>query len=401
MLDLVKIRAAAQVIKPVIKKTPLDFASYLSERCGRRIFFKLENRQKTGSFKLRGAYHKLKRLTETEEVRSVITASAGNHGQAVAYAAALLNLPSTVVMPQSAAITKINAAKAYGARVVLTGSSMDDCFAEAFQQHIEKDHHFIHAFDDLDIIAGQGTVGLELLEQLDETACVVVPVGGGGLIGGIAACLKEASPAVKIIGVEAAGAASMANAVNLGRIEKLPLAATIADGIAIQQPGELTFALVQKYVDQLVTVPDEEIADAILFALEKSKLVLEGAGAVTLAALLHNHLELPQGNTVLVLSGGNIDVNQIARIIERGLVRAGRRVRLRVIIPDLPGALAELMSIVASAQANIIEVYHNRLALDLLLNSTEVILNIETRDQAHACQVIGALKRAGYEPDQI
>lgn len=398
MVDLSMIKSAAAVIRPVVKKTPLDYASYLSERWGRTIFLKLENRQKTGSFKIRGAYYKLKCLMEQEAVKSVVAASAGNHGQGVALAANLLNLPSTIVMPQNAAITKINAVKAFGGQVILKGSTMDDCFAEAFTLHIEHDQHLIHAFDDADIIAGQGTVGLELIDELDSIACVVVPVGGGGLIAGIAAAVKELIPTVKVIGVQAAGAASMVNAVNSGRIEKLPIVSTIADGIAIQQPGELTYALVRKYVDELVTVSDEEIASAILFALEQSKLVVEGAGAVTLAALLHNHLDLPQGNSVLILSGGNIDINQLARIIERGLVKSHRRMRLRTVIPDLPGALTELIQIIAQSQANIVEIYHNRLALDVLLKDTEVVLNVEIRDQAHASQVLAALKRAGYQP---
>lgn len=400
MVQLNDIKVAQDRIKDVVRMTPLDLSQTLSDRFGRNIYLKLENLQKTGSFKIRGAYNKLKLLTDAGKVKGVVAASAGNHAQGVAYAAKLLGLPAIIVMPEGAPISKVTATRDYGAEVVFYGDTTDDCFTKVAEIQQEYNYELIHPFDDPAIIAGQGTLGLELLKQLDEIDCAVVPIGGGGLISGVALALKEVKPSIKIIGVEAAGAASMLNSVTLDQIDCLKTAQTIADGIAIKQPGKLGFSLVKKYVDDLITVTDEEISSAILFLLERNKLVLEGAGAAPLGALLHGHLKLPSGpsgNTALILSGGNIDINHVSRIIERGLVKANRQMRLRIIASDRPGSLHELTKIIAQYRGNIIAIEHNRVALDVLINSAEVIMSLETRDLAHANQIINALNNGGYE----
>lgn len=387
---------AYERLKGTAKKTPIDESRTLSEMTGNRVFLKAENLQKTGAFKIRGAFNKIISLTRDEKAKGVIAASAGNHAQGVALAATSAGILSTIVMPEGAPVTKVTATKGYGASVVLWGQSYDDAYKKALEIQSQTEATFVHAFDDHDVIAGQGTIALEILEELPETQYIVVPVGGGGLISGIAVAAKALKPDIKVIGVQAEGAASAYASRSSNRITELASIRTIADGIAVKKIGELTFSIIQKYVDDIVTVKDEEIAHAILNLLERSKLVVEGAGAVGAAALMYNKIDVKHSNIVVLLSGGNIDVNMISRIIEKGLVESGRYIRLATVIPDQPGTLNSLLKTVASVKANVISVFHNRARQDVAIGQAEVELELETRDSEHASQLIQLLKKQGY-----
>ena len=393
--SLQDIEDAAAALSGVAHDTPLDFSSTFSAMAKTPVHLKLENLQKTGSFKLRGAYNKIRLLSAGEKARGVIAASAGNHAQGVAYAATHAGIRSVIVMPETAPLAKVAATKGYGAEVVLAGTSYDEAFAKAKELQERDGLTFVHAFDDPAVMAGQGTIALEVLRELPDAAAVVTPVGGGGLIAGLATAIKEKAPQVKVYGVQASGADAMARSKAGGRLVQTAEASTIADGIAVKAPGQSTFAVVQNYVDDIVTIDDEAIAASILMLLERAKLVTEGSGAIALAAVLAGKIPL-DGPVVCVVSGGNVDVNFIARIIERGLVKAGRRSVIRTRVPDRPGALQKLLAIIAEGRGNVLHVYHDRLNHDVPLGQSEVQVSMEIRDAAHSRDIVQALERAGY-----
>lgn len=390
-LTLTGIENAAKVLQRVIYSTPVDYSRTFSGLTGSNVFFKMENLQKTGSFKIRGAYYKITRLTGEQRKRGVVAASAGNHAQGVAYAAARAGIGATVVMPVTAPISKVEATREYGAAVVLAGRGYDEAFAAACALRDQTGATLIHGFDDPDIITGQGTVGLELLEQLPQLEAVVVPVGGGGLLAGTAMAVKTRRPEVKVFGVQSAGAPAMYESCRQGRWQESGPACTLADGIAVCRPGRLTFELVSRYVDELVTVDDEEIARAITMLLERSKMVVEGAGAAGPAALLQQRISLPGANVAVVISGGNIDVNTVSNLIERGLLRSGRRVYLQALLDDQPGALQNMLETIASLQSNVISVSHNRVDPQVPLKKARVELLLETRNKAHVNSIVTKL----------
>ncbi|HHY36599.1 MAG TPA: threonine ammonia-lyase [Firmicutes bacterium] len=395
-VSLASIREAAACIKDDIHHTPLSYSRTFSELSGNMVYLKAENLQKTGSFKIRGALNKIKNLTEAEKEKGVIAISAGNHAQGVALAATTAGISSTIVMPENAPIAKVVATRGYGARVELFGNCFDDCASKARELQAETGATFIHPFDDPYVIAGQGTIGLEIMADLAEVEVVLVPVGGGGLIAGTAIALKEMNPAIEVIGVEAEGAASMKASLQQGKITTLASVKTLADGIAVKTPGRLTFEIAQKYVDAVVTVNEEEIANGILMLLERGKLIVEGAGATPIAALLNNKLPLKGKRVVALLSGGNIDVNILAQIIERGLVKAGRRIKIITYLEDKPGQLYQLLGLLAQLGANIINIYHHREKMGIELGIAEVELDLETRDAEHSRLIINFLTEKGY-----
>jgi threonine dehydratase len=395
-LALRDIQAAAMLLRGRVAVSPLTHSPRLSALTRTTLALKLENLQFTGSFKERGACYRLLRLSEEERRRGVITASAGNHAQAVALHASRLGIAATVVMPERTPLVKIEATRGFGARVELHGTSYDE--AAEFAAELSKSEHlvYVHPFDDLDVIAGQGTLGLELLEQLPEIDAVLVPVGGGGLLAGVACAIKETRSNVRVYGVESAAFPGMQVAydslvppASLGR-------RTIADGIAVRRVGVRTVPLVRRYADGIVLVSEEEIAEAILLLLEKEKTVAEGAGAVALAALLHERLALAGQRVVVVVSGGNIDVNFLERIIERGLVKTGRRVRIRLTAPDAAGTLARVTEIVAQTRANILEISHDRSFSGADLGETRIDLVLETHGFDHIEAVQSRLMAAGF-----
>ncbi len=365
------------------------------------VYLKAENLQRTGSFKIRGALNKINNLTELEKEQGVIAISAGNHAQGVALAATKAGIHSTIVMPETAPIAKVVATKGYGAEVKLYGNGFDECAALAQKLQAERGAIFLHPFDDPHIISGQGTIGLEVIEQLNKAEAVIVPVGGGGLIAGIAVALKEIKPSIEIVGVEAEGAASMKYSLSKGAIMSIDSAKTLADGIAVKRPGRLTYDIVQRYVDSIVTVNEEEIANAVLMLSERAKLIVEGAGAVPLAALLNEKLPYQGKNLVVILSGGNIDVNTLAQIIERGLVQAGRRIKINTQLEDKPGQLHQLLGVLAELGANIVNIYHHRGKMGIELGVAEVELDLETRDLEHTQRIYKYLNEKGYKTEYL
>lgn len=395
-VTLQDIQAARERIASAISRTPLSKSENLSKICGNQVYCKLENLNITGSFKERGALNKLLQLTDAEKKSGVISASAGNHAQGVSYHAQRLGIAATIVMPTRTPLIKVSAVKSHGAEVVLHGSNFDDAYAEAVRIQTDRKLTFVHPFNDPAIIAGQGTIGLEILEQLPDVDTIVAPIGGGGLAAGIGLAVKSVAPHVKVYGVQAKRIAAMDASLAKGELVTLAGVRTLAEGIAVRTPGSITFPLVQKWVDGIVTVDEEEIASSILLLIEKEKTVVEGAGATTLAALVNDRLPMTGKKVVIVLSGGNIDVNVLSRIIERGLVKDGRMVRLTVRIQDVPGALATLTAQLGEAQANILEIYHNRAFSKADLGETEVEVTLETKGAAHIEQVIGRLKKKGY-----
>ncbi|MCG9969020.1 threonine ammonia-lyase [Pelotomaculum terephthalicicum JT] len=398
-LSMEKIRLARDRLVGIARRTPLDYSTTFSKVTGNSVYLKLENMQKTGSFKIRGAYNKVMSLGKAERDLGVIAASAGNHAQGVAYAAAVAGIRCTVVMPAGAPISKVVATQGYGAEVILAGGGYDEAYRLARKLQGKSGAVFVHGFNDPDVIAGQATIALELLEELPGVEAVLVPAGGGGLLAGIAFALKEIKPSVRVIGVQAGGAPAMHCSYKEGRLHKVKGAGTFADGIAVQEPGKNTFALIKRYVDEFAVVDDEEIASAILMLLERAKIVVEGAGAVGLAALIHKKIALENVKTAVILSGGNIDVNILSIIIERGLAKTGRYVRLRTILTDRPGSLLKLLSVVAEARANVISVSHDRIKQGIPLKQAEVELSLETRNKEHIEQVIACLAAAGYMPE--
>ncbi len=394
MLTLDKIYHAKYVLKDVIRQTDLIFAPQIRTDC--RVYLKTENLQITGSFKVRGSAYKISQLSAEEKKKGVIACSAGNHAQGVAMAATKSGIPSLICLPDGAPISKVEATKRYGAQVELVKGVYDDAYARALQLKDEKGYAFIHPFDDEDVIAGQGTIGLEILEQLDDVDAVVVPVGGGGLISGVAYAIKSLRPDVKVYGVQAAGAASMVHALQEGHPDALPTAKTIADGIAVKKSGELTYQLCRQYVDEVVTVTDDEVSSAILTLIEQQKLIAEGAGAVAVAAVLFNKIPVQDKKVVCLVSGGNIDVTILSRVISRGLFKAGRSADITVELVDKPGQLTAVSEIVSSAGGNVVSVYHDRADLDTDITACYLRLGLETRDHAHVEEIKEALSKAGY-----
>lgn len=393
---LAHIQEARERLHRRVVHTPCPSALAFGDVTEGDLHFKFESLQRTGSFKDRGSLNRLLNLTEEERGRGVVTASAGNHAQAVAYHAAKLGIPCTVVMPVGAPLIKITNTRNYGARVILHGVVLDDSAEEARRLVEEEGRIMIHPFDDPLVIAGQGTMGLEILEQVPDVDLVVVPVGGGGMISGIAIALKTLRPAVRIVGVEVDSAASARASRDAGEIVKIESAQTIADGIATKRVGDHTFPIIEALVDDLVVVSEEETAQAILMLLERQKAVVEGAGAVSLAALTTGKVTLKAGQQgVLLLSGGNIDINRVARIIDRGLVFDGRLVRLKVKVPDRPGNLASLTRTVAGLGANVLEIVHRRAFADISVGEVEIVLHLETRGREHVEEIEATLRGQG------
>lgn len=394
-LDIEAVKAARDRIRDGVVRTPCVVAAGLDVLAG-RLFLKLENLQRTGSFKDRGALNRLLDLSPGERQRGVVTASAGNHAQAVAYHCQRLGIPAAVVMPEGTPFIKVANTRRWGARISFRGTTLSDALVEARRLEAEEGLVLVHAFDDARVIAGQGTIGLELLEQVPDLSVVLVPVGGGGLISGIALAVKAALPRARIIGVEAAAAASALASRRAGHIVPFETAQTIADGIATKRVGEQTFPLIEELVDDIVAVDEEQIAHAVFLLVERQKLVAEGAGAAPLAALVSGLVPVSPGDTVVhVLSGGNIDINMAARIIDRGLVGDGRLVRLMVKVRDRPGALARLTDRVARAGANVLEIGHRRAFADISVGDVEIVMHLETRGREHAAEIRGMLETEG------
>ena len=400
-VTLASIEAARERIGDAIHLSPCQLSHHLSERIGLPIYLKLENLQRTGSFKERGALNKLLTLTAEERGRGVIAASAGNHAQGVAFHATKLGIRSQIVMPQATPLVKVVSTRGFGAEVILHGANYDEACEEALARCTQQGLTFIHPFDDPVVIAGQGTIGLELLEQVPDLEAVIVPIGGGGLISGIACALKERNSKIRVIGVEPEKLPSMLRAREAGIPITIAPQATIADGIAVRRAGDVTLPLVSRYVDEIVTVDDEEIASAILMLLEQEKTLAEGAGAAALAALLQAKTNLRHRKTAVMVCGGNIDVTLLAKIIERGLVKDGRQLRIRVYLLDRPGALLHLTEILARERANIVETIHNRSYYGVSLAETVIDVTLETRGATHITSISHALSEAGFRFERI
>lgn len=394
MLTLDKIYKASHVLREVIRTTDLIKAPKINNEAD--VYLKTENLQVTGSFKVRGAYYKISQLTEEERKKGVIACSAGNHAQGVALAATKAGIKSLICLPDGAPISKVEATKSYGAEVCLVEGVYDDAYQRALQLRDEKGYTFIHPFDDENVIAGQGTIGLELLDQLPDMDAVVVPIGGGGLISGVAYAIKQLNPKIKVYGVQAAGAPSMVNSVADGKIERLTNVSTIADGIAVKQPGELTYSLVKEYVDEIVTVTDDEISGAILALIEQQKLIAEGAGAVSVAAVMFNKVPVKGKKVVCLVSGGNIDVTILSRVIRRGLVKSGRNCLLTIQLMDKPGQLTGVSSIIAGLGGNVTAVHHERADENADINGCYLRIQLETRNFEHLNEIKQALTDAGF-----
>lgn len=398
-VTLARIEEAYASVRKVAHRTPIFTSQTFDALAGCEVFLKAENLQKTGSFKVRGAYTCLSKFTPEQRARGVVTASAGNHAQGIALGARLTGIQATVFMPVGASIAKVQATRGYGAEVRLEGAIFDEAVQAAQAYAAETGAVFVSAFDHDDIIAGQGTLALELLDDLPDVETVIVPVGGGGLISGIAVALKEINPRVRVVGVQAEGAPALVRAWQKHELVASPSVRTIADGIAIKHPAERTFHYISKYVDEMVTVADEDTANTIVMLLERTKLVVEGAGAVALTALL-THKVTGRGKTAVILSGGNIDTKLLSSLIERHMLRAKRYVRLFSAVDDRPGALAKLLKVIADNQGNLIEVIHNRASASVPLGATGVEIQIETRDGLHIEEILASLREQGY-PVQV
>lgn len=398
MVTLDEIRAAQARISGALERTPCPRSAYFSELLDcKEVWFKLENLQRTGAFKERGALNRMLLLSEEERARGVIAASAGNHAQGVAFHAGRLGISATIVMPERTPLIKVTSTREYGAKVVLHGANYDEACAEAFRIQAQEHQVFIHPFDDPSVIAGQGTLGLELLDEVPDLEMAVLPIGGGGMISGVACALKSLRPELKVIGVQASAIASTKASLDAGTLVEVPAGTTVADGIAVRKPSQRTFEAIRHYVDRVVTVDEEEIANAILLLLEREKTVAEGAGAAPLAALLNKKVPESRGKRVaVVISGGNIDVNLVSRIIERGLVKDGRLVRLTVRVPDRPGSLAGIIGVIAEQGANVVEIYHHRAFSRAALGEAEVEVTLETRGRPHKATLIEALRQRNW-----
>lgn len=394
MLTLDKIYHAAYALKDVVRKTDLILAPALST--DNQVYLKTENLQMTGSFKVRGAYYKISQLSEEEKSKGIIACSAGNHAQGVALAAEKNKIPALICMPDGAPISKVEATRSYGAEICLVKDTYDDAYNKAIKLREEQGYTFIHPFDDINVIAGQGTIGLEILDQLDNVDAVVVPVGGGGLISGVAFAIKQLKPACKIYGVQAAGAPSMYMSVKAGEKRAIEAVDTFADGIAVKVPGDKTYEIISQYVDEMITVTEDEIAAAILTLMEKQKLVAEGAGAVSVAAAMFGKIPLSGKNVVCIVSGGNIDVNILNRVITRGLIMSGRRVTLTIALIDKPGQLVGVSSIISNCGGNVVAVHHDNGDPNMSINSCFLKVVMETRDEIQAELIKRTLQEEGF-----
>lgn len=397
MIDLETIRQAHARIKEVIEETPFSYAPRLSEQCGCEIYLKKENLQVTGAFKIRGAYNKIATLSESERACGVIAASAGNHAQGVAMAAEIFGINALIVMPESTPLTKINGVRYYGAEVILAGGNYDEAYAYASDYGQKNGMVFVHPFADEAVMAGQGTIALEMLDSMSDLDAIIVPVGGGGLISGIGSAIKQISPHIEVIGVSALGAPAMKNSYEAKKVIDSTSVRTIADGIAVRDTSPLTLAHILECVDRFISVDDEEIANAILFLLERQKLVVEGAGAVAVAALLHDKLTHLKGKKVgVVLSGGNMDVTLLSIIIEKGLIKSGRKMKLTVTLIDKPGALMQLTHMLQELNANIVHIDYDRTSTSLAYGDANVRIHLETKGEDHQAQIRSSLHEHHY-----
>ncbi|NWF66678.1 MAG: threonine ammonia-lyase [Campylobacterales bacterium] len=396
MINLTDILNSHERLKQVVLKTPLALAPKLSKKVDGNVYLKKENLQLTGSFKLRGAFSKISNLTDEELKKGVIAASAGNHAQGVAFSASFYKTPSIIVMPENTPLTKVKGARDLGSTVILKGNNYDEAYAYAKQYSIEKDITFVHPFSDYHVMAGQGTIALEILQELDTIDQIVVPIGGGGLICGIASYIKQVKPSIKVIGVTAVGAPAMNQSFkNKKPIDTLSVR-TIADGIAVRDTSPITLDIILSSVDEIVEVEDEEIANAILFLLENQKLVVEGAGAVGVAALLHEKIDAIGKNTVALLSGGNIDVTMLSVIIEKGLLKSYRKMKLSVTLIDKPGSLMHLTEIFRELSANIVQIGYDRTSVNLSFGDANITIAIETKGKEHQEEIKDRLKKNGF-----
>lgn len=395
MLTLDKVYHAAYTLKNVIRKTDVIPAKDINSEA--EVYLKTENLQVTGSFKVRGAYYKISQLTDQEKAKGVIACSAGNHAQGVALAATANGIKSLICLPDGAPISKVEATKGFGADVCLVKGVYDDAYAKAMELKEKMGYTFIHPFDDIDVIAGQGTIGLEILNQLPDLDAVIVPIGGGGLISGVAFAIKKLNPNCKVYGVQSEGAPSMYKSIKDNEICNLSTVKTIADGIAVKTPGENTFKLCSEYVDEIVTVSDDEVASAILTLMEKQKLVSEGAGAVAVAAAMFNKVDIKNKKVCCLVSGGNIDVTILSRVISRGLLSSGRSLSIKIELTDKPGQLEAVSRIIADLGGNIVSIYHDRYDLNIDIVGCILDLRIETRDFDHINSIIDKLKEEGFK----
>ncbi|MBE5731296.1 MAG: threonine ammonia-lyase [Clostridiales bacterium] len=393
MITLEKVKDAARALKPIISNTDI---LPMPIKCDNQIFLKTENLQITGSFKIRGASYKISKLSPEERAKGVIACSAGNHAQGVALAAQKNNIPALICLPEGAPISKIEATRSYGAQIMLVKGVYDDAYQKALELQKEHGYTFIHPFDDDDVIAGQGTISLEILEEMPDLDAIVVPIGGGGLISGVAFAAKQIKPSIKVYGVQASNASSMYNSIKEDRAIKLASVNTLADGIAVKQPGDLTFDYTKHYVDEIFTVNEAEIYTAILTLIEKKKMVAEGAGAVALAAAMFNKLPLTNKKVCCVISGGNIDVNRLSRVITQGLLNTGRRAMITIQLKDTPGQLSEAIQCVAKLGANVISAQHERLAANGDIDTCYLKLELETRNFEHIQSIKATLHGNGF-----
>jgi len=392
-----EIMAASRRLKPILHHTELDLSSTFSRMSGGNIYLKCENRQKTGSFKIRGATNKLSAMVERGERTPVVASSAGNHAQGVAFAASAFGIPATIVMPKTAPIAKIQATEGYGAKVVLAGAGYDDAYARACEICEQEGAAFLHPYNDLEVIAGQGTLGLEILGDLPTVDIIITPAGGGGLLAGVLAAVKQVNPRVQVYGVQAEGANAIAQSFREKRLVTTATASTIADGIAVKNPGDITVDIINRLADGVVTVSDIEIADAILQLIERCKMIVEPAGATPLAAVLNGKIDVKGKNVVCLLSGGNIDVSFVQSIIEQGMAASHRRIRFTARLLDKPGSLVQVLSILADSGANILTIEHDKLAAGLNPNETKVHIACEVAGKTHGQAVVDELRNHGYE----
>jgi threonine dehydratase len=391
--DIVK---AHEKMTGIVHKTPLDYSYTFSQHSNNEVYLKLENLQKTGSFKVRGSYNKMISLRKDELQKGVVAASAGNHAQGVAYASTMLGIPCTIVMPTTAPLSKVQATKGYGANVELQGAGFDEALDYALELRTQTGAAFVHAFDDETIIAGQGSVGLEILEQLPDVDAIVCPVGGGGLIAGVAAAIKEKNPSIQVYGVEASACPSMTQSLKEKKLVTVDADPTMADGIAVKRPGKSPFQLAQQYVDDMLLVDETEIAQTMLMLLERNKLLVEGSGAVSLAAMLSDKLPIKNKRVVSIISGGNVDVSFISRIIERGMVEAGRFMHFNTILKDRPGNLEKVLQIVTEQQGNVLDISLSHMGGKIYPSYAQLSISIETKNQQHIEEIFEALKKKGY-----
>ncbi|MFB6150180.1 MAG: threonine ammonia-lyase [Haloarculaceae archaeon] len=402
MIDLDDVLAARERVAETARHTPLDYSHTFSAMTGAEVHLKLETFQRTGAFKIRGATNRIATLSEAEREAGVVTASAGNHAQGVALAATRMGVDSKIVMPDHAPVSKVDATRSYGGEVVLHGVDYDAAAEKAHEIELAEGRTYVHAFDDPKVMAGQGTIGLEVVEDLPEVETVVVPIGGGGLISGIATAVKAKDPSVRVVGVQAEGASSVADSLRKGEIVERDSVDTIADGIATRKVGELTFDVIRERVDEVVTVSDDEVAVALTTLLERGKTLVEGAGAVPLAALMEGKFDYDDGERIVpCLCGGNIDMNVLTTVVMRGLVETGRYLRLRTVLKDRPGELERLVEVISEHRANVYAIEHDRASRDIAMNDAEVELDLETRGPEHVDSLIDALRDAGFEVDVL